>query len=239
VDVATLVLLHSPLTGAAAWGRLPQLLADEGLRVVVPEVTDDGEPPFAARYVAEVARQVGTAEPDDPLVLVAHSGAGPLLPQVGFARRAVHRPVSGYVFVDAGLPAAGAGRSTATRLDLMRAEDAPLAAELRQVLESGERFPRWSVDELAGEVADAGDRAVLAASLRPRGLAFFTEPLPFPGDWPDGRCGYLRTSAGYRVPARQAGARGWPVLERELGHFAALDDADATGTALLELLRLM
>ena len=236
MDVATLVLLHSPLTGAAAWGRLPERLTDAGLQVVVPDVTSDDVPPFATRYVAEVARQVRASQADDPVVLVGHSGAGPLLPQVGFARRAAHRPVAGYLFCDAGLPRPG---GTASRLDLMSGEDAGFAAALQTTLERGERFPQWSADELVTEVRDPADRALLAASLRPRGLGFFSEPVPVPGDWPDSRCGYLRTSAAYLVPARSAAARGWPVLERESGHFAALDDPDGTATALLELLRLM
>lgn len=236
MNVATLVLLHSPLTGAAVWGRLPERLADVGLRVVVPEITTDEAPPFAARYVAEAARQVGASTAEEPVVLVGHSGAGPLLPQVGFARRAVHRPAAGYLFCDAGLPRAG---GTASRLDLMSGEDAAFAASLRTALEQGERFPQWSADELADEVRDPADRALLAASVRPRGLGFFSEPLPYPGDWPDARCGYLRTSQAYLVPARSAAARGWPVLEHESGHFAALDDPDGTATALLELIRLM
>ena len=165
MNVATLVLLHSPLTGAAVWGRLPERLADAGLSVV-PEVTNDDVPPFAVRYVAEAARQIGAGEPDDPVVLVGHSGAGPLLPRVGFARRAVHRPVAGYLFCDAGLPRAG---GPASRLDLMSGEDAGFAGQLRTALEQGGRFPKWSADELADQVGDPADRAPLAASLRPRG----------------------------------------------------------------------
>jgi hypothetical protein len=98
----TLVLLHSPLTTASAWGSLPGEL--EGFDVVVPEVTDDDRPPYAGRYVARAALQITAAGAVPPVVLVAHGGAGPLLPPIGAAQRAAHRLVGGYVFVDAVLP---------------------------------------------------------------------------------------------------------------------------------------
>ena len=44
---------------------------------------------------------------DMPVVLVAHSGAGPLLPAI---RASIHNPIRAYVFVDAGLPRDGRGK---------------------------------------------------------------------------------------------------------------------------------
>lgn len=45
-----------------------------------------------------------TTGPDDPVVLIAHSGASALLPPIG-PRLPV--PVSSYLFVNAGLPRSG------------------------------------------------------------------------------------------------------------------------------------
>jgi hypothetical protein len=238
VTPGTLVLLHSPLTGAAAWGELPDVLRADGTSVVVVEVADDRQPPYATRYVGSAALQVAAcvARPDDAVVLVGHSGAGPLLAQVGFARRAARAAVGGYVFLDAGLPRPG---RAATRLDLMAGEDPAFAAELRATLEAGERFPTWSDTELRDGVPDDGDRAVLLASLRPRGLDFFTEPLPVPVDWPDAPCGVLRTSAGYDYVARLAAGRHWPTESVELGHFAALAHPVETARTLQALLARM
>ena len=241
---STIVLLHSPLTGAAAWGRLPEVLRAEGLTVVVPEVTGDDEEPYAGRYVAHAALQIATSTAENlaaadaaggtgSTVLIGHSGAGPLLPQVGFARRSAHAPVRGYVFLDAGLPRPGA---PASRLDLLQVEDAAFAKELRAELDAGGRFPDWSSSDLASEVPEPADRTLLLASLRPRAMGFFVEPLPAPIDWPDAPCGYLRTSSAYDVPARLARGRGWPTTELQLGHFAALRDPSATASALLELI---
>jgi Alpha/beta hydrolase family len=235
VTPSTLVLLHSPLTGAAAWGDLPEQLASDGRPVVVVEVTTDTAPPYAVRYVAAAAQQAaaGALDPGQPLVLVGHSGAGPLLPQVGFALRAARRRIDGYVFCDAGLPRPGGAVS---RLDLMETESAQTAPELRLALEAGGQFPAWTDADLRDEVPDAGDRAMLLASLRPRRLDFFVEPLPAPQDWPDAPCGVLQTSAAYDQPARLADGRRWPVVRRDLGHFAALTDPVATAQALRELL---
>src|SRR5437879_1059374 len=100
----TLVLLHSPLTTASAWGSLPRALG--AYDVVVPEVTDDDRPPYAGRYVARAALEITAAGVRPPVVLVAHGDAGPLLPPIGAAQRAAHRLVGAYVFVDADLPSA-------------------------------------------------------------------------------------------------------------------------------------
>src|SRR4051794_10701793 len=98
----TLVLLHSPLTTASAWGSLPDRL--DGHEVVVVEVADDDRPPYATRYVPRAALELSAGAVRPPVVLIGHGAAGPLLPAVGAAQRAAHRLVGGYVFVDADLP---------------------------------------------------------------------------------------------------------------------------------------
>lgn len=113
----TLVLLHSPLTTASAWGPLAETLKTR--HVVVPEVTDDDRPPYAGRYVARAALEITKAGVRPPVVLVGHGGAGPLLPAIGAAQRAAHRLVGGYVFLDADLP----GPARSSRRD--RAATAP------------------------------------------------------------------------------------------------------------------
>jgi hypothetical protein len=234
VTPCALVLLHSPLTGAAAWGHIGAQLAVDDLSALVIEVTGDTGPPYAGRYVAAAAAQVTASDlgRGEPVVLVAHSGAGPLLGQVGFALRAARRPVAGYVFVDAGLPRPGGG---ASRLDLMQAESPELASGLRTELAAGGHFPIWSDADLLDEVPDPAGRTLLLASLRPRGLDFFDEPIAAPLDWPDAPAGVLQTSAGYELSARLARGRGWPVVQRNSGHFAALADPVGTAAALAEL----
>ncbi|HVQ87350.1 MAG TPA: hypothetical protein VMT88_04115 [Actinomycetes bacterium] len=230
----TVALLHSPLTSAAVWGDLPPALIGSGFDVVVPEVLDDDEAPYAVHYIARAALQLADHAPSSPLVLVAHSGAGPLLPQIGFARHAAGASVSGYVFLDAMLPRVP---QAATRLELMAIEDKQFAVELEDLLTSGQRFPDWSDADLAAELPDPGDRAMLMAGLRPRSLDFFTEPLPLPEDWPDARCGYLQLSPAYEVPAATAERRGWDVRRESLHHFATLTHPDLVARTLASLIR--
>lgn len=209
----TLVLLHSPLTTASAWGSLPEALG--AYHVVVPEITDDDRPPYAGRYVARAALEITAAGARPPVVLVAHGGAGPLLPPIGAAQRAAHRLVGGYVFVDAALPSP----ARTNRLDQAATPG------LADLLKADGRFPD-------GE-APAG------VTLRPRGEDFFTEDLPMPQDWPDAPCGYLRTSAACDRQAAQARLRGWAVAERDTGRFAAVEDPFGTAEALTELIAAM
>lgn len=233
--MVSFVLAHSPLTGPAAWGGLPESLAAAGHRAVVLDVRDDDEPPYAARYVASAALQVEGAAAEPPVFLVGHSGAGYLLPQLGAAQRSARRPVRGYVFVDAGVPHARA----ATRIGLYRTEDTEYADGLVELLDRGGTFPDWTDDDLRELVPDTDRRVALVASLRPRGRDYFEETLPFPSDWPDAPCGYLKYSAAYDNPARVARSRGWPVLERAGGHFAPAADPDAVAADLAELVSLL
>lgn len=232
--MVSFVLAHSPLTGPAAWGSLPGVLREQGHGAVVLDIGDDDAPPYGVRYVAAAAGQIAAADPTGPLVLVAHSGAGYLLPQLGFTQRAARRGVRGYVFLDAGIPAP----RPSSRLDLLAAEDAAMADDLEALLGAGGRFPPWTDDDLRELIPDDAVRAAVVASLRPRGRDFFTEVLPFPtGDveWPDAPCGLLQTSPAYDATARSARSRGWPVVERDGGHFASCVDPHGVARDLLAL----
>jgi hypothetical protein len=234
MDSGTLVLLHSPLVGVESWGALPAALRRGGVAVLVARVDGDDRPPYAGRYVARAAARVLRAVPGPaaPLVLAGHSGAGPLLPAVGAALRAGGRPAGGYLFCDAGLPRPGA-----SRLELLAEEDPAMAAGFRAELEAGGRFPTWTDADLEPLVPDPAARAALLASLRPRGLDFFTEPLPDgPPGWPDAPCGYLHLSGAYDTWLERAEALGWPTERLPAGHFHALVDPDGLAGAMLALL---
>ncbi|MGN6523658.1 MAG: hypothetical protein ACTHMZ_10740 [Actinomycetes bacterium] len=216
--MSDIVLLHSPLTTAAVWGPLPAALLARGHAVVAPDVTEDARPPFAVRYVAAARRAFGEGASRVPVILVAHSGAGPLLPLLAATARAAHRPIARYVFLDAGLPRPKPG----SRLDLMHDEDEDFAHHLADELASGARFPTWSADDLAGELGGKlppEAAAAVAASLQPRGREFFEETLPGYSDWPDAPVTYVRLSGAYDVAARVAEHRGWEVRRLDLGHF--------------------
>ena len=231
MDAGTLVLLHSPLVGVASWGTLPEALGRAGAGAVAVAVGGDDRPPFARRYVDEAVAGTLAADPPGPLVLVGHSGAGPLLGAVGAGLAAAGRPAGGYLFCDAGLP-----RDGATRLELLAAEDPGMAAAFRAELERGGRFPEWGDAALAPLVPDPAARVALIGSLRPRDLAFFTEPLPPAPGWPDAPRGFLRLSSAYDHWAAAAAAWGWPTASLDAGHFHPLADPGEVAAALLGLL---
>ena len=234
MDVGTLVLLHSPLVGVASWGTLPDTLGRAGAGAVAVPVGGDTRPPFGRRYVDEAVAGILAAAPPGPLALVGHSGAGPLLGAVGAGLAARAEPAGGYLFCDAGLPADGA-----TRLDLLAAENPEMATAFRAELERGGRFPEWGDADLAPLVPDPAARAALIGSLRPRDLAFFTEPLPPAPGWPDAPCGFLRLSPAYDHWLAAAAARGWPAASLDAGHFHPLADPGGVAAALLGVLARM
>lgn len=224
------VLVHSPLVGPRSWTPVAACLARMGVATAVPVLRDSAasDEPYWQQEADSVARELEAVPVEQPLALVGHSGAGPLLPAIA---RAVRQPVLTRLYVDAGLP--HGGRS---RLDEMAANNPEFAAQLRAHLAAGGRFPEWREDDLRDLVPDAALRRGLVAELRPRPLAFFTEPLPDYPEQPEPPSGYVLFSAPYASQAAAARQRGWPCREFAAGHFHLLADPEAVAATLRELL---
>lgn len=214
-------LIHSPLVGTLTWSLVAKQMRQWAIDVVVPNLVDrhGSNQPFWKQHADSVSASLAHIPEDRPVTLVAHSGAGPLLPAI---RAALANPVHAYVFVDAGIP-----RDGATRLDLMRSEDPKWAAQFQEELERGGSFPNWSFEDLKDVLPDESLRRQMIAELRPRGLPFFTEHIPVFNGWHDAPCVYIRFSAAYEKPAAQARAAGWQTYELEAGHFHMLVDPEA------------
>jgi hypothetical protein len=210
------LLIHSPLVGPLTWSRVAVEMQARGLAVFVPVLEDSlsSKEPLWKQHAESVGRSLSPAFRDTPVVLVAHSGAGPLLPVI---RESIPNPVRAYVFVDTGLP-----RDGATRLDLMKSEDPEWAGQFEADLARGAKFPDWTFDDLQELIPDETLRRQMVSEIRPRGVSFFTEPIPVFAGWPDVPCVYIRFSAPYDGAAAQAGAAGWPVDDLEAGHFHML-----------------
>lgn len=223
------VLIHSPLVGPATWEPVRAELRRRGVQAAVPALRDDParDEPYWRQQVASVVATMRGAPAEQPLVLVGHSGAGALLPSLG---EALQRPIAAYVFVDAGIH-----RDGLSRLEMMVAEDAPFAADLRAHLEAGGRYPEWTDEQLQDAIPDDARRAAVLAELRPRGLDFFSEPILVPADWPDAPCAYLQFSPAYAVPSATARQLNWPVREIEGGHFLMLIDPETVAEAIVGL----
>lgn len=206
-------------------------MQQRGVNVFVPTLTDspDSKKPFWKQHAESVASALTNIPKEAFITLVAHSGAGPLLPAI---RGSIVNPVEGYVFVDAGIP-----RDGATRLDLMRSEDPEWAQEFQVALERGERYPDWSFDDLQEVIPDESLRRQMVAEIRSRGLDFFTEPIPVFEGWPDAPCIYIQFSAPYARPAAQARQTGWSTYELNAGHFHMLVDPKAVTDLIISATR--
>jgi hypothetical protein len=228
-----LVLIHSPLVGPLTWLLVANDLRSRQVETIVPALDDDPKDraPFWEQHVESVKRALGAIPHGTEISLIGHSGAGPLLPAIG---QAANHPIASYVFVDAGIPVDGL-----SRLELMAQEDPDFARSLVQHLADGGTFPDWSEDDLASIVPDQGLRRELVAGLRPRGLDFFSEPIPVFAGWPDAPCGYLQFSSAYDAPAKRAREAGWPFKGIAAGHFHPLVDPSAVADALLDLIQLL
>ncbi|CAN5914409.1 hypothetical protein BH23ACT10_BH23ACT10_16920 [soil metagenome] len=201
------VLIHSPLAGAGTWQPVADILADRGLVTTVPELTDDGAPPFWRQHTRCVVRGIAEhIEPGIPLVLVAHSAAGQLLGVLGPVLRDAGYHVAAEILADAGLPPEG--RSRLDQLD----DDAPERAEqVRSLLDEGVGFPSWTDDEIAPLVPDDDRRAQLLEQLRPPPAAYWVEQIPTAVDWPDAPVGALIFSSSYAPTLQAATDNGWLV----------------------------
>ncbi len=226
------VLVHSPLVGALTWRLVADHMRRHNLVVFTPTLSDspDSNEPYWKQHADSVARSLAEIPKDVALTLVAHSGAGPLLPAIS---RSIRNPVRNYVFVDAGIPVSGA-----TRLDLMRLEDPEWAHEFQTELERGERFPRWSAEALHEVVPNESLRRKLVSELHPRGIDFFSEPVPVFEGWPDSPCVYIQFSDSYKWDAAQARANGWPTYVLEAGHFHMLVEPEKVTQLIVDALGL-
>ncbi|MBS0470043.1 MAG: alpha/beta hydrolase [Proteobacteria bacterium] len=210
-----LVLLHSPLVSAATWERLAPLLRARGHAVEAPDLQPllmGGAPYYSC--IAETIRS-------EDAIVVAHSGAGALVPLAEAAR--------GAIFLDAILP--HPGRSWF--------ENAPpaLAAHLIGLAKEGMLPPWhrwWSQDAVARMLGDVDAATRFAAMLKPLPLGYLTEKAPertFAAP-----AAYLQLSAGYDGEAADAARRGWPVSRLALNHLAMLTHPELIADALEGLL---
>jgi hypothetical protein len=216
-------LIHSPLVGPFSWQPAAAALRARGHTALVPAVHDaPGHGPYWRQHAQSAADALSALPDGVPLVLVAHSGAGALLPALS---QALGAPPAAYIYVDAVLPSGGG-----SRLEGFGPPDE--MARFRAYLEGGGRFPAWTDADLAAEIPDAQTRARLLAEVRPRGLDYWTEPIPRVSGWPDAPGAYLRFTPTYAPDAERARLLGWPVRHLPGGHFQALTAPERVAAAI-------
>lgn len=223
----TAVLVHSPFLGPASLRPLADALAAQGHPAVLLDLRPSVvAPPVHQVLLGAFADAMSEELLEGPVVLIGHSGAGPLLP--AFAD-SLEEAVTGLVFVDAGLPTPGRSwRDTVP---------ASLYAELRASSREGQ-LPRWQrwfdPDPLETLVTDPTLRAEIADESPEVPIAFLKEERP-EVEW-TGPAGYVLLSPPYEPDAEAAESKGWPVRRLNTHHLAPATDPEPVAQAVLEVL---
>ncbi|HYI14279.1 MAG TPA: hypothetical protein VEX37_02735, partial [Thermomicrobiales bacterium] len=107
------VMIHSPLVGPATWEPVRVELRRRGVQAAVPALRDESESdlPYWRQQVESVVTTLRGAPAGQPLVLVGHSGAGALLPALGWAVDATTVGGTGAVGAIPGAPPQAASTS--------------------------------------------------------------------------------------------------------------------------------
>lgn len=218
---ARLVLLHSPLLGPLSWRGVAQVLKARGRAAEAPawpRLSTLGEDCYAALANSMAA----TLQAGGPAIVVAHSGAGALVPSVAALAKGM---LKGVIFCDAILPHPG--------LSWFDTAPPALGAQLRAGAEQGllPSWDRWwppgALERLAPDFAQ---RTALIEELEPIPVGYFEELAPeleltAPG-------AYLQLSGAYIEEAQACGRRGWPVVRLPLHHLAMLTHPEAVASAI-------
>lgn len=204
------VLVHSPLLSPVFWEPVAEVLRAGGQSVLIADLSDA----LAAGgdYTHAQADLVADAVDAERIRLVAHSGAGPVLPAIAERLAAGGVTVSDSVFVDAGLPHPGRSR--------LAVLPEPAAAQLRELTTDGwlPAWPSWwSPDQLEAMVPDSALRRELVAHCPRLPAGLFSQAMPEADERGLGRRRFCRLSAGYDAAADQAQRAGWRV-SRLIGH---------------------
>jgi hypothetical protein len=190
--------------------------------VIVPSLIDAARSGDPHAFVAAAAHAMKTS---DDAVLVAHSGAGSLLPLIAVSAPSARR----MVFVDAAVPPCeGSFTVGAEFLTVLRslATDGVLPA-----------WSEWWGDDnvMRTLVADDDRRRAIENELPLVPLAFFEAELAAPSGWCDAAASYVLLSEPYRAAAARASSMGWSVLERPSTHLGIANAEHATADVLVEL----
>ena len=218
-------LIHSPLLGPRSWQAVGDALCERAERALLVDVSGglDVQRGFYGNLGETAARQIG-----ERAVLVAHSGAGALVPTIlqGAGGR-----VAAVIFVDALLPHPG-------RSWFDTAPEA-LAARLRRHARAGlaPRWPDWLPPERFEQLLpDPAMRRSVIEDAPAVPLAFLDEPAPHgPAAMPPYGCAYLQLSSAYDREAGEARTSGWVVERLDGHHLSIMAQPSLVAAAIIDL----
>jgi len=216
------LLVHSPVVGPSTWRWVGEALNEAGHKVVVPSLVAAARTGDPARFT-EAA--VEATDSDEPVVLVGHSGAGVLLPNIAVGLAPRPRLI---LFVDAGIPPCEgvftAGGDFLPTLQKLASDG---------ILPVWSRW--WDDGVLEAIVPDQGRRREVESELPEVPLRFYETPIAVPPGWCADAAAYLLLSDGYRRDADRAMLLGWPVRERPGEHLDIVTCDREVADLLLDL----
>jgi hypothetical protein len=183
-----------------------------------PRLSTLGDDCYAALANSMAAR----LDRGEPSIVVAHSGAGALIPSVAALAKGALR---GVIYCDGILPHPG--------LSWFDTAPPQLGAQLRSGAVDG-RLPAWDrwwpPGALEKLVPDPSVRMALIDELEPIPIGYFEELAPelelaAPA-------AFLQLSGAYVEEAQISGRKGWPVVRLPLHHLAMLTHAEAVASAI-------
>ena len=193
-----LLLIHSPLVGPSSWRPLEEAAKDRGFDVRRPNLTSVSETPSPRwRHFVDLASQAASDHSD--VVLVGHSGAGALLPQI--AERVGTRLQSA-IFVDAIVPPIEGAHATSQEF-LSFLDGKAVNGMLPKWIDW------WPPEAIEGMVPNRQDRNELRRDMPRLPRSFFDETVPVPKGWSARPCAYLQLSPAYQHAYDEAQRRGW------------------------------
>lgn len=243
------ILVHGPLIGPFTWVPVAAELRKLGASAVIPALNSPAarQGTYWEHHCKEFALELGDVSMDTgEAVLVGHSGAGPLLPQLGL--QLASGPAA-YVLVDSDLPRDGASRfdlfeNPAHVEDFRRIAGEPYSPRGRLSPQPGlkpsdETVREWPGDLLSEALTQNPDntldvQSTVFAGKRPTPIAVLDEPLPVPASWPEAPVGYLHLSPTYDGAAAAAGSQGWPVRALSTSHVQMLLEPESFARELAE-----
>ena len=216
-------MIHSPLVGPLTLGPLGAELCELGFEVVLPDLREGLMGPRPQwRAILDLA--IAAAESVD--VIVAHSGAGVLMPLL-----AEQSSPDVVAFVDAVVPG--------DALTYQASE--PFLEFVDSLPHDGSLLPPWHEwwgDDVMSRLIPDGDLRHRIAADTPRvPRSFYDDPVPLPTGWMKRRgCCFLQLSPAYDDDRARAETYEWPTAQMAGQH---LDVAVKSATVCKSLMRLI
>jgi hypothetical protein len=217
------LMIHSPLVGPLTLTPLAADLRHRGFEVVVPDLRSALTEP-RPQWEAIVNLICSTADSID--VLVAHSGAGVLMPLI--AERLNPRVTA---FVDAVVPGDGPWyQASSAFVDFLASlqQDGPLLPPWHQW---------WGADAMSKLIPDEEARKQIAADTPRVPRSFYDDPVPLPSGWKTrSGCCFLQLSPAYDDDRARAEGYGWPLARMDGRHLDVAVKPAAVGAVLTDLM---